>query len=135
MDNGSAAEVLRACNADIEKLKIELEELLDSTTPLIPKNDTDREAQPTLGFQRVVQRAIFHAQTQNKEAVNGAGVLVAVFSEQESHAVYLLKQQGISRVDVVNYIAHGTTKDGSEHESPESAEGEGGAVDLSLIHI
>ena len=129
LDNGSAVEVLRACNADIEKLKTELKELLDSTTPLIPKNDTDREAQPTLGFQRVVQRAIFHAQTQNKEAVNGAGVLVAVFSEQESHAVYLLKQQGISRVDVVNYIAHGTTKDGSEHESRESAEGQGGAVD------
>ena len=124
LDNGSASEVLRACNADIEKLRTELEELLDSTTPLIPKNDTDREAQPTLGFQRVVQRAIFHAQTQNKEAVNGAGVLVAVFSEQESHAVYLLKQQGINRVDIVNYIAHGTSKDDGEHEPHESAEGE-----------
>ena len=124
LDNGSAADVLRACNADLEKLRSELEELLESTTPLIPKNETGREAQPTLGFQRVVQRAIFHAQTQGKKEVNGAGVLVAVFSEQESHAVYLLKQQGISRVDVVNYIAHGTTKDGGEPEPQESVDGE-----------
>lgn len=111
LDNGSAANVLRACKADIGKLRADLEETLDTTTPLIPKNEKGRESQPTLGFQRVVQRAIFHAQTQGKKEADGAGVLVAVFSEQESHAVYLLKQQGISRVDVVNYIAHGTTKD------------------------
>ena len=114
LDNNSAATVLRACNADIEKLRADLEETLDTTTPLIPKNEKDRDSQPTLGFQRVVQRAIFHAQTQGKKEADGAGVLVAVFSEQESHAVYLLKQQGINRVDVVNYIAHGTTKDDND---------------------
>jgi ATP-dependent Clp protease ATP-binding subunit ClpA len=124
LDNGSAATVLRACGADIEKLRLELQELLDSTTPLIPQNEKGRETNPTLGFQRVVQRAIFHAQTQGKAEVDGAGVLVAIFSEQESHAVYLLKQQGIGRVDVVNYIAHGTSKEGEEPAHEGQPEGE-----------
>lgn len=129
LDNGSAATVLRACRADMDKLRKELEELLDSTTPLIPKNEKGRETNPTLGFQRVVQRAIFHAQTQGKKEVDGAGVLVAIFSEQESHAVYLLQQQGINRIDVVNYIAHGTTKDGESSPREEHSEGEGDADD------
>ena len=127
LDNSSAATVLRACNADIAKLRVDLEETLDTTTPLFPKNEKNRESQPTLGFQRVVQRAIFHAQTQGKKEADGAGVLVAVFSEQESHAVYLLKQQDIDRVNVVNYIAHGTTKDDDEEPAHEHrGENEGG---------
>ena len=114
LDNTSAVTVLRACDADIEKLQKELEDFLDATTPLIPKNETDRETQPTLGFQRVLQRAVFHVQSSGKKEVTGASVLVAIFAEQESHAVYLLKQQEVDRIDVVNFVAHGTRKDGSE---------------------
>lgn len=117
LDNAVAAEVLRACGADIEKLRTELTEFLDATTPLIPKNETDRETQPTLGFQRVLQRAVFHVQSSGKKEVTGANVLVAIFSEQESHAVYILKQQDINRIDVVNYIAHGTPKVAGTDES------------------
>ncbi|MCB1646839.1 MAG: ATP-dependent Clp protease ATP-binding subunit ClpA [Pseudomonadales bacterium] len=121
LDNAVAADVLRACGADIEKLRKELEEFLDATTPLIPKNETDRETQPTLGFQRVLQRAVFHVQSSGRKEVTGGSVLVAIFSEQESHAVYILKQQDINRIDVVNYIAHGTPKV-TNHEEPEGLE-------------
>ncbi len=114
LDNGSAIRVFRALEVDTKKLRSELEDLLDSTTPLIPKNDPDRETQATVGFNRVVHRAIFHAQTQGKREVDGQGMLVAIFGEKESHAVYLLRQQGINRIDVVNFIAHGTTKDEQE---------------------
>ncbi len=117
LDNTAAVAVLRACDADIEKLQKELEDFLDATTPLIPKNETDRETQPTLGFQRVLQRAVFHVQSSGKKEVTGASVLVAIFAEQESHAVYLLKQQEVNRIDVVNFVAHGTRKDGSEEET------------------
>ncbi|MDP7577440.1 MAG: Clp protease N-terminal domain-containing protein, partial [Pseudomonadales bacterium] len=110
IDNAVAADVLRACGADIEKLRQELEEFLDATTPLIPKNDLERETQPTLGFQRVLQRAVFHVQSSGRKEVTGGSVLVAIFAEQESHAVYILKQQDVNRIDVVNYIAHGTPK-------------------------
>jgi ATP-dependent Clp protease ATP-binding subunit ClpA len=110
IDNAVAASVLRACGADVEKLRLELEEFVDATTPLIPKNETDRETQPTLGFQRVLQRAVFHVQSSGRKEVTGGSVLVAIFSEQESHAVFVLKQQDINRIDVVNYIAHGTPK-------------------------
>jgi len=96
LDNNSAVNVLNACGADIEKLRSELEEFLDATTPLIPQNETERETQPTLGFQRVLQRAVFHVQSSGKKEVDGANVLVAIFSEQESHAVFLLKQQTCS---------------------------------------
>ena len=85
-------------------------EFIDSTTPLIPQHDDERETQPTLGFQRVLQRAVFHVQSSGKREVTGANVLVAIFSEQESQAVFLLKQQSIARIDVVNYIAHGISK-------------------------
>ncbi len=131
LDNHAAVTVLRACDADIEKLRKELQEFLDATTPLIPKNERDRETQPTLGFQRVLQRAVFHVQSSGQKEVTGASVLVAIFSEQESHAVYLLKQQEINRIDVVNYIAHGTRKDGSEGdpESAGSADETGGSDD------
>ena len=118
LDNPSAAEVLRACAADIPALREELREFLDETTPLIPGED-ERETQPTLGFQRVLQRAVFHVQSSEKNEVSGANVLVAIFSEQESQAVYFLDRQGISRLDVVNFISHGISKvaSDSEHES------------------
>lgn len=110
LDNESAAHVLRACGADLTNLRNELLEFVDSTTPLIPENDTDRETQPTLGFQRVLQRAVFHVQSSGKSEVTGANVLVAIFSEQESQAVFYLKQQSIARIDVVNFITHGISK-------------------------
>ncbi|GAB1259132.1 ATP-dependent Clp protease ATP-binding subunit ClpA [Aurantivibrio plasticivorans] len=110
IDNESAANVLRACGADLSNLRNDLVEFVDSTTPLIPENDTERETQPTLGFQRVLQRAVFHVQSSGKNEVTGANVLVAIFSEQESQAVYYLKQQSIARIDVVNFITHGISK-------------------------
>jgi ATP-dependent Clp protease ATP-binding subunit ClpA len=118
LDNTSAVSVLGACGADIEKLRAELEEFLEATTPLIPQNENDRETQPTLGFQRVLQRAVFHVQSSGKKEVDGANVLVAIFSEQESHAVFLLKQQDVNRIDIVNFIAHGVGKDGEEPATP-----------------
>ena len=110
IDNKSANDVLEACGADLEKLRNDLSHFVDSTTPLIPGNDDERETQPTLGFQRVLQRAVFHVQSSGKKEVAGANVLVAIFSEQESQAVYFLKQQEIARIDAVNYIAHGISK-------------------------
>ena len=110
LDNASAADVLEACGADIQQLREELTKFIDSTTPHIPAGDDERETQPTLGFQRVLQRAVFHVQSSGKKEVNGANVLVAIFSEQESQAVYFLKQQEIARIDVVNYIAHGISR-------------------------
>src|SRR5690606_13603019 len=88
IDNDSAANVLRACGADLMSLRKELIEFVDSTTPLIPENDSERETQPTLGFQRVLQRAVFHVQSSGKQEVTGRNVLVAPFSEQESRAGY-----------------------------------------------
>lgn len=125
LDNTSAVSVLGACGADIEKLRAELEEFLDATTPLIPQNETDRETQPTLGFQRVLQRSVFHVQSSGKKEVDGANVLVAIFSEQESHAVFLLKQQDVNRIDIVNFIAHGVGKEGDESETPREGTPEG----------
>ncbi len=116
LDNAIAVGVLRACGADIEALRKELQDFLDATTPLIPASETDRETQPTLGFQRVLQRAVFHVQSSGRKEVTGASVLVAIFSEQESHAVYILKQQEVNRIDVVNFIAHGTPKVASKEE-------------------
>jgi ATP-dependent Clp protease ATP-binding subunit ClpA len=109
LDNPSAAEVLRACAADIDRLKGELASFLSENTPLLATEDA-RETQPTLGFQRVLQRAVLHVQSSGRKEVTGANVLVAMFGEQESHAVFLLKQQDISRLDVVNYISHGISK-------------------------
>lgn len=127
IDNTAAADVMRACGGDLEKLRSELREFLDATTPLIPTDDSERETQPTLGFQRVLQRAVFHVQSSGKKEVTGASVLVAIFSEQESHAVYVLKQQEINRIDVVNFIAHGTPKDDGDDDQERiehSADGE-----------
>ncbi|PAU65506.1 ATP-dependent Clp protease ATP-binding subunit ClpA [Pseudomonas sp. PIC25] len=120
LDNEAAATVLRACGSNLEKLRRDLQEFIDSTTPLIPQHDEDRETQPTLGFQRVLQRAVFHVQSSGKREVTGANVLVAIFSEQESQAVFLLKQQSVARIDVVNYIAHGISKVPGHNEQPDN---------------
>jgi len=125
LDNTSAVSVLGACGADIEKLRAELEEFLEATTPLIPQNENDRETQPTLGFQRVLQRSVFHVQSSGKKEVDGANVLVAIFSEQESHAVFLLNQQDVNRIDIVNFIAHGVSKEGEGSETPGEGISEG----------
>jgi ATP-dependent Clp protease ATP-binding subunit ClpA len=109
ISNPSAATVLRACGADLERIRVELEAWLDSNTPRIPSRDA-RETQPTLGFQRVLQRAVFHVQSSGRKEVSGANVLVALFGEQDSHALHLLAQQDILRLDVVNYISHGISK-------------------------
>ena len=124
LDNEEASVVLRACGADLAILVDDLSEFLEATTPLIPEDQPDRETQPTLGFQRVIQRAVFHVQSSGRQEVTGANVLVALFSEQESQAVYFLKQQRIARIDVVNFISHGISKtdqEGHEEETPKPA--------------
>lgn len=110
LDNEVAASVLVACDCDLGRLRGELVDFVDATTPLIPESEENRETQPTLGFQRVLQRAVFHVQSSGKREVTGANVLVAIFSEQESQAVYFLRQQDIARIDIVNYITHGISK-------------------------
>ncbi|MGD8910494.1 MAG: ATP-dependent Clp protease ATP-binding subunit ClpA [Chromatiales bacterium] len=109
LDNPAAVTVLRACGADIGKLRGQVREFVDHTTPLIPEGE-EREIQPTLGFQRVLQRAVFHVQSSGKNEVTGANILVAIFNEQDSQAVYFLGQQKVSRLDVVNFISHGISK-------------------------
>ncbi|HSG91317.1 MAG TPA: ATP-dependent Clp protease ATP-binding subunit ClpA [Pseudomonadales bacterium] len=121
LDNSAAVQVLRAVGCDLDKLRGDLQEFIETTTPLIPAGDRDRETQPTLGFQRVLQRAVFHVQSSGRKEVTGANVLVAIFSEQESQAVYFLKQQNIARIDVVNYIAHGISKVSGAPEGGEGA--------------
>ena len=125
LDNDVALDVLQKIGADVDKLRSDLKELIDSTTPLIPAGDSDRDTQPTLGFQRVLQRAVFHVQSSGRKEVTGGNVLVAIFSEQESQAVFFLKQQNIARIDVVNYIAHGISKVGGEGEPSDPAGTEG----------
>ena len=109
LDNPSALRVLKACGADEERLRRDITKFIEETTPRIGDKET-RDTQPTLGFQRVLQRAVFHVQSAGKKEVTGANVLVALFSEQDSQAVYLLAQQDISRLDVVNFISHGISK-------------------------
>ncbi|WP_158969770.1 ATP-dependent Clp protease ATP-binding subunit ClpA [Paraglaciecola sp. L3A3] len=111
LDNNSAKEALKACGANIEIIQQELTDFVKDTTPLLLDDEAkERETQPTLGFQRVLQRAVFHVQSSGKEEVTGANVLVAIFSEQESQAVYLLKKSDVTRLDVVNFISHGVSK-------------------------
>jgi len=107
LDNPEASEALTSCGTDLDKLRKELQEFISDTTPVIPDHDNDRETQPTLGFQRVLQRAVFHVQSSGKREVTGANVLIAIFSEQESQSVYLLKRMNVTRLDVVNYVSHG----------------------------
>ena len=123
LDNNDAIRVLKACGADIGGLRGDLVEFVDATTPLIPEEEEERETQPTLGFQRVLQRAVFHVQSSGKSEVTGANVLVAIFSEQESQAVYFLKTQAIARLDVVNYITHGISKVSNDGDAPEAPPG------------
>ncbi len=118
LDNESAVSALHSCGANLASLRRDLDDFIDSTTPLIPENTDDRETQPTLGFQRVLQRAVFHVQSSGKKEVQGANVLVAIYSEQESQAVYFLRLQNISRLDVVNYISHGVSKLADHSDQP-----------------
>src|SRR5690349_8036298 len=124
LDNPSAAEVLRACSANIDDLRKSLSNFIKDNTPQVAGTD-DVDTQPTLGFQRVIQRAIMHVQStgNGKKEVTGANVLVAIFGEKDSHAVYFLHQQGVTRLDVVNYISHGITK------TPASKEAKGGGAE------
>ena len=127
LDNPSAAEVLKACGVDLEELRDVLTDFITEHTPrLSPHSDAD--TQPTQGFQRVIQRAILHVQSSGKKEVTGANVLVAIFGEKDSHAVYFLNQRGVTRLDVVNFIAHGITKTpqkGQEKPEPAKEEAEG----------
>ena len=109
LDNPSAAEVLRACGANLEAMREQLTKFIEEHTPRVG-GEGEVDTQPTLGFQRVIQRAILHVQSSGKKEVTGANVLVAVFGEKDSHAVYFLSQQGVTRLDIVNYISHGITK-------------------------
>lgn len=131
LNNDTAAHLLRVCGGDLTRLERELNAFIDEHTPLLPLDDT-RDTQPTLGFQRVLQRAVFHVQSSGKKEVSGANVLVAIFGEQESHAVYLLNKQDITRLDVVNYISHGITRfseqseQNAENDNEEVTPDEGG---------
>ncbi|ELY5872990.1 ATP-dependent Clp protease ATP-binding subunit ClpA [Cronobacter sakazakii] len=111
LSNPSAREALEACSVDLVALRQELEAFIEQTTPVLPASEEERDTQPTLSFQRVLQRAVFHVQSSGRSEVTGANVLVAIFSEQESQAAYLLRKHEVSRLDVVNFISHGTRKD------------------------
>ncbi len=124
MDVPRVVEILKACGADVARLRQDLTEFIDETTPRIPDSD-DQEVQPTLGFQRVLQRAVFHVQSSGKKEVSASNVLVAIFGEKQSHAVYLLSLQDVARLDVVNFISHGLTKVGEDVGEP----GEGATVE------
>jgi ATP-dependent Clp protease ATP-binding subunit ClpA len=119
LDNATAVEVLKACAVNIAELRAQLKNFINDNTPVVPGND-EVDTQPTLGFQRVIQRAIMHVQSTSngKKEVTGANVLVAIFGEKDSHAVYFLQQQGVTRLDIVNFISHGVRKDQAEHVKP-----------------
>jgi ATP-dependent Clp protease ATP-binding subunit ClpA len=128
LDNREAANVLRGCGANLDALREELRAFIINTTPVLPEHAEDADTQPTLGFQRVLQRAVFHGQSSGKEEIGGASVLVAIFSETDSHAVYLLRQHEVQRLDVVSYISHGL---GAERDSAaaDDADSEVGEVE------
>ncbi len=143
LDNPSAAEVLKACGVDLEELRGVLTDFINEHTPRLPPH-SDADTQPTQGFQRVIQRAILHVQSSGKKEVTGANVLVAIFGEKESHAVYFLNQRGVTRLDVVNYIAHGITKtpqakpekqDGGGKEEGEGGGESQGALDAYTVNL
>jgi len=142
LDNPSAEAVLKACGADFNRLRGDLEQAIATSVSVLP-DDIDRDTQPTLGFQRVLQRAVYHVQSSGKKEVTGANVLVAIFGEKDSHAVYYLNQQDIVRLDVVNYLSHGIAKHGGsdpvhdegEAKAAEGGEGEGKADPLDEFAI
>jgi ATP-dependent Clp protease ATP-binding subunit ClpA len=115
LDNATAVEVLKACSVNIAELRAQLKNFINDNTPVVPGTE-EVDTQPTLGFQRVIQRAIMHVQSTSngKKEVTGANVLVAIFGEKDSHGVYFLQQQGVTRLDVVNFISHGIRKDQAE---------------------
>ncbi len=140
LDNPSAASVLRGCGANLDRLRKQLTNFITETTPLLTEGKSQSDIQPTLGFERVLQRAIFHAQSSGRSEVNGANVLVAIFSEEESQAVYFLRQENITRLDVINYLAQGITRlyNADPHGfSPRGIEEENnpdGSLNLPLEH-
>src|SRR5256884_6599519 len=144
LDNPTAAEVLRACAANIEELRKALGDFIAAHTPTVAGTE-EIDTQPTLGFQRVIQRAILHVQSSGKKEVTGANVLVAIFGEKASHAVYFLHQQGVTRLDVVNYISHGITKTAASKEAKGGGEAEqetagdeqqsGGALETYTLNL
>lgn len=142
LDNPSASEVLRACAANVEELRKLLSDFISEHTPVVSGEEVD--TQPTLGFQRVIQRAILHVQSSGKKEVTGANVLVAIFGEKDSHAVYFLHQKGVTRLDVVNFISHGITKlpQTAPTKQPQEADSEaeqeqpaGGALENYTINL
>ena len=144
LDNPTATDVLRACAANIEELRKALMDFIAAHTPTVAGSE-EIDTQPTLGFQRVIQRAILHVQSSGKKEVTGAHVLVAIFGEKDSHAVYFLHQQGVTRLDVVNFISHGITKspqggkepkgDQEQQESQGDQEQSGGALDTYTTNL
>ena len=143
LDNPSAAEVLRACGANMDDLRRQLSDFVTEHTPVV-SGTGEVETQPTIGFQRVIQRAILHVQSSGKKEVTGANVLVAIFGEKDSHAVYFLHQQGVTRLDVVNFISHGISKSGPVASTPprqeqgedhESEVGPGGALESFTLNL
>jgi ATP-dependent Clp protease ATP-binding subunit ClpA len=124
LDNASSQAVLKACSVDALRLRTDLEQAIEASVTRLADDD-GRDTQPTLGFQRVLQRAVYHVQSSGKKEVTGANVLVAIFGEKDSHAVYFLNQQDVTRLDIVNYLSHGIAKLGEEGERPPSAEAEG----------
>jgi len=137
LDNAAAAQVLRACQLDIEELRKIITDFIDSNTPIVP-GDSDMDTQPTLGFQRVIQRAILHAQSANKKEISGANILAALFGEKDSHAVHFLTQRNVNRLDVVNYLVHGTSRE-TQTSIPETATepavSDGGALKLYTVDL
>ncbi|HEV8692914.1 MAG TPA: ATP-dependent Clp protease ATP-binding subunit ClpA [Lysobacter sp.] len=133
LENPSAESVLKACNADFARLRTELEQAISTSVARLAEDD-GRDTQPTLGFQRVLQRAVYHVQSSGKKEVTGANVLVAIFGEKDSHAVYFLNQQDIARLDVVNYLSHGIAKQGGDEpahqDDSDARQGEGGESEV-----
>ena len=141
LDNHAATEVLRACLVDISDMRKSLVEHVTEHTPAVGGSE-EVDTQPTLGFQRVIQRAILHVQSSGKKEVTGANVLVAIFGEKDSHAVYFLHQQGVTRLDVVNYISHGINKvpqgDNAKTENDgdtDQEESAGGALESYTVNL
>lgn len=143
LDNSSVIDVLKGCGANLNRLRQNVAEFVERMTPVIPSHVHDRDTQPTLGFQRVIQRAVFQVQSAGKTEVLGANVLAAILSEQESQSVYFIRQENVSRLDVINYIAHGSNKPAAKipphlrdighfSEEGENAQEEGGSSPLEL---
>ena len=126
LENPSAQAVLKACGADLDRLRQDLEQAVETSVSRLADDD-GRDTQPTLGFQRVLQRAVYHVQSSGKKEVTGANVLVAIFGEKDSHAVYYLNQQDVTRLDIVNYLSHGIAKSGDDGDASPSIDGEGRA--------